>query len=192
MILRTKPLLVWSMLLVLAAAWIPTGCATGRTTTAAPTEMRLWPEALAQPSTPESHRAAATELFAVLNMEATLAQAIETSLQSQVTANPALRELVPVMRDFLARYMSFESLREPLTQLYVDRFSELELRQLTAFYRTPMGARSLQELPTLMQRSAAIGAARVQENIGELQGMIQQFIRRRGTPEAPATPAVAQ
>lgn len=165
------------------------GCASTGATTAATARagVQLWPERLDHPTTPATHRQAVDELFVAMDVERTFAQAVESSMRIQIDANPVMREFAPVIREFLARYMGFGALRERIAGLYMERFSELEIRQLTAFYRTTLGVRALQELPALMQRGGEIGAAQVREHSAELQDMIRAHLER--TPRGGAAPA---
>lgn len=175
----------WGLVGVLTLAG-SAGCAT--TAAGAPPlrETRLYPEQLAAPSTPETHRRAAEEMLEALHMQRTLAAALETSIRTQLEANPSLRPFEPVLREFLGRHMSYESIRGDLLRLYIERFNELELRQLTSFYRTPLGARAIEEMPALMERGSQIGVARVREHARELEGMVQQYVREHPDAGRPA------
>jgi len=136
-----------------------------------------WPQELDHPSTPETHRRAVYELFDVIHLKSTLEQALDTSLRTQIEANPKLRPLESVMRRFMAKYLSIDGIRDPLASLYMDRFSELEIVQLTAFYRTPLGKRTIDEVPKLLEEGGRIGKAKVQEHMDELKDMIRQQLQ---------------
>jgi uncharacterized protein len=51
------------------------------------------------------------------------------------------------------------------------------LRQLTAFYRTPLGQRTLTEVPGIMEESSKIGMTMVQDHMGELMQMVREELR---------------
>jgi hypothetical protein len=93
---------------------------------------------------------------------------MEISLQQQLNVNPSLRQYEQVLRDFLGKYLSYESLREDMAKLYMDRFSELQLVQMLAFYRTTTGQLAVSELPKLSQAGAELGARRIEEHKAEL------------------------
>lgn len=118
------------------------------------------------------HRAAVQELFDLMNMEAVLKDSIDQSLDIQIQAEPGLAPFRDTMKAFFDKYMSYESLRAPLMQVYTDAFTEAELKEITAFYRTPVGQKTLEKMPAMYQKGAEIGMQRVQENMGELQQMI--------------------
>jgi uncharacterized protein len=131
-----------------------------------------------------SHRKAVLELFQQMDMAKVMNAGIDASLKAQIQANPGLARFEAKMRAFLAKYMSWESMRDDYTALYMKAFSEDELKQLIAFYKTPVGRKALHELPSLMQQGAQLGMDRVQAHMGELQAMLQE-----PAPAQPAAPA---
>jgi uncharacterized protein len=174
-----------ALALALLALPSATGCAaspspppTAPPAGAAPaSEASPWPQELDHPSTPETHRRAVYGLFDVMRLKTALESALDTSLRTQIEANPKLRPLEPVMRRFMQKYLSIEGIRDPLARLYMDRFSELEIVQLTAFYRTPLGQRTTTELPKLLEEGGKIGMRLVQDHMDELKDMIRQHIQ---------------
>ena len=120
-----------------------------------------------------SHEQATLELFEALKMESTFEATLEASLQQVVQQNPQLVEYMDVMREFFRKYMSWGSLEDEMAQVYMKAFTEKEMRQLIAFYRTPIGKKAAQTVPQLAADGMAIGQRRVQANMGELQQMIQ-------------------
>lgn len=139
-----------------------------------------WPQALDHASTPETHRAAVDGLFEAMHLQQVLDIALDNAIKVQLEANPKIRQFEGVMRRFMGKYLSLKGVREPLTRLYVERFSELELVQLAAFYRTPLGERTLSELPKLLEEGGKIGLSLVQEHMDELKSMIRDEMMRSG------------
>lgn len=143
------------------------------------------------PQTPVSptHRAAALELLEAMRVSEALQLSIETILDAQLQSNPELRPVEGVMRDFFARYMSWENLKEGYARIYAGAFTEPELREMTAFYRTPTGQKLARATPQLMREGSELGQRAVQEHMAELQ---QAVIQRLSDPTpAPAPPAPA-
>jgi len=146
-----------------------------------------WPAQLGHASTPETHRQAVADLFIVLHMEEQLRSGMDLAMNNQMLANPNLRPFEAVMRKFMTKYLTLDAIREPMTRLYMDRFSELEIVQIANFYRTPLGQRSVAEVPKLMEEGSNFGRQLVQDHMGELQDMIREQIER----DAAAAPAPA-
>lgn len=131
-----------------------------------------------------SHRRAAERLLDVSGTASTMASAMDVLLQAQLRAAPQLAPFEGVIRKFLDKHMSFDAIRDELVALYVADFTEAELDELAAFYRTPTGARSIARLPVLMARGGQIGERRVRANQAELVRMIQEEQQRLGTQPA--------
>ena len=130
-----------------------------------------------------SHRNAAESLLNLMDMENLLNQSIDQMLQMQVQQNPAIAPYQTEMKSFLSKYMSWPSMKEDMVKLYTTEFTEPELKELTTFYQTPVGKKSIQRMPTLMQKGAEMGQKRVQEHLPELQAAIQA----KGAPGAGAS-----
>jgi hypothetical protein len=117
--------------------------------------------------------AEAEKLLDNLGMEEILEQSITQSLDFQVQKNPELVPYVGVMKAFLAKHMSYESLKDDIVNLYSTTFSVQELKDISAFYSTETGKKTLQKLPELARISNQLGSDRVQENIEELHQMLE-------------------
>ena len=57
--------------------------------------------------------------------------------------------------------------------MYTQAYTEAELKELTAFYLTKTGQKSLAVTPELMAKGSMIGQQRVQQNLPELRRMIE-------------------
>lgn len=128
--------------------------------------------AAAQPEPSASHMAAAVELLESMNIADALQLSINTMLEVQMQANPDMRQLEDVMREFFAKYMSWESLKDGYARIYANTFTENELRQITTFYRTPVGQKVARSMPQLMAEGAKLGERAVTDHQMELQQMI--------------------
>ncbi len=120
-----------------------------------------------------SHRAAAEALLNLMDMEKLMGQSVDQMLQMQVQQNPAIAAYQTQMKAFLGKYMSWASMKDDLVKIYTSEFTEPELKELTAFYQTPLGRKTVQKMPALLQKGAEIAQKRVQEHLPELQAAIQ-------------------
>lgn len=121
-----------------------------------------------------SHRAAAVDLMEVMHVEKTTNDAIDVMLKAQMEMNPILRPYEDLMRAFLAKYMSWESLREKYTDIYVEAYSEEELKAVSEFYRSPVGQKVLASLPRVMERAVAVGQSAVTSHLDELRARVKE------------------
>jgi len=120
----------------------------------------------------------AEKLLDSMNMQATLDGAISTMLNLQIDQKPELAPFKNVMSAFLAKYMSYAALKPDLVTIYASEFSASELRDIRNFYATPSGKKSIEKMPALMGKGAAIGAKSVQDHIQELQQIIKDESER--------------
>jgi hypothetical protein len=127
-----------------------------------------------------SHTRAAEELFATMKIEALMNQTIDTVIKAQLAQSPEMRKVEGVLRDFFTKYMSWKTIKPQMTALYTATFTEAELREINAFYRTPTGQKAITAMPALVQQGAAIGQKLVQDHIGELQANIQAKLKADG------------
>jgi len=77
------------------------------------------------------------------------------------------------MLKWAGSFMTWDAVSGQLIDLYAQTFTEAELKELTAFYKTPTGQKALTELPGLMQKGAAIGADLGKAHTPELEKMIR-------------------
>jgi len=115
----------------------------------------------------------AEKLLNTMGMDSAMTESMSVMIDLQLKQNPALAPFKTVMMEFFSKYMSWESLKPEFLKIYSETFSASELREINAFYATDTGKKTIREMPALMARGGQIGAARVQENIGELQSMIE-------------------
>lgn len=110
-----------------------------------------------------SQRKAALKLLEVTNSQKILDQmmaSMEQMMTSQFkamnlppegreAAEEARKESLAMLRDIL----SWEQMRDLYVDIYSEVFTEGELNQLVEFYQSPLGARLLEKMPEVMQKS---------------------------------------
>lgn len=109
-------------------------------------------------------------------------------VQLQVQQNPTLAPYEAVMREFLGKYMSWDSLKADLIKIYAEEFTASELAELNKFYQSPVGKKTVQKMPALMTKGAQIGTQRVQEHMAELQAAVAAQEKKQ-SEEATPSPA---
>jgi hypothetical protein len=120
-----------------------------------------------------SHEQAAHDLIRLLG-GAKLAESGAEAMMGIVRQNPELAPYEDVFRAWYKKVFAAGDLESEVAKLYVDAFSESELRELEAFYKTPIGQKALATLPELMKKGAELGMRRGQEHAGELQEMLEK------------------
>jgi hypothetical protein len=100
---------------------------------------------------------------------------------SAVRSNPQLAPYEDVFVAWYKQTMAKVDLESKMVALYAETFTEKELKDLTAFYRAPLGRKALQKMPELMRRGAEIGTAAAKDNQAELERMLE--VRRKEIEE---------
>jgi hypothetical protein len=86
----------------------------------------------------------------------------------------AMPQLIEVMR---ARSQAFA---DAIAGIYAHNFTADELRQVTAFYRGPVGQKFLEKMPVVAQESMGVGQKFGQEIAAELRNRMIEELRKRG------------
>ena len=117
----------------------------------------------------DSHSREVETLFRLTQMERKIRDSVDNLAAMQVRQNPQLAAHQMLIRAFLERYVGWQALRPELEAMYKEAFSENELKQMNAFYITPLGQKVLTRVPELVQARNQIAAQRLEQHIGELQ-----------------------
>ena len=128
-----------------------------------------------------SHRQQVETLFQLTQMEKKIQESVESVVQLQLRQNPQLAQHKEKVFDFFAKNIGWSALKDDITNMYLDRFSEKELKEINAFYITPAGQKVIKVLPELVQQRNQLAMQRLQQNIGELQKIV-------GQPQPATTP----
>lgn len=147
-----------------------------------PTVLAAQPQPVTQ--TPSSHhqteaRQAAEALFKALDYAKSYDETIQRLVDSQIQQMPVLAPYKPEMLAFLNKYMSWDSIKEEVIVMYSETFTAQELRELAAFYQTPLGKKALKKMPELVAKGAAMGQQRVQAHEAEFEAMIKKARKAR-------------
>jgi uncharacterized protein len=169
---------VLRVILSLAVVAACAGRSATTTTPATPAGI-AWPTQLDHPSTKMTHREAALLVLDSSGLQPLMTSMIDVSLDSQLKVNPILVPYKHVMREFLAKYLSYEAIRDELADVYVARFNELQLRQIAAFYATPTGKLAVSVMPEMAQLGAQLGRKHVEDHQSELMEMLKKAERDR-------------
>jgi uncharacterized protein len=139
---------------------------------AAALSLLITASAAAQQSISPSHESAAAELVALLQLEQQTAAGMSmmTGQAGMMGDNP----LADVVQEFVREKLPWSRLQPEYVRLYAQTFSEPELRELAAFYRTPIGRRVVETTPHLAAGAMEISQRLMMPHMGELQRRIMQ------------------
>ena len=129
-------------------------------------------------NTSDSHYQAAEELLQQMDMQLILTQSIDGMIDAQVRANPQMLMFEDIMKSFMQKYMSWESLKDVYIEIYIEEFMESELRDITAFYQTETGKKAIQRTPVIMQKGMEIGEQVMTQHLPELERLIMERVQQ--------------
>jgi uncharacterized protein len=127
-----------------------------------------------------SHKAAVEKLFATMEMPITHQATIDKMLQTQMQANPAMTAMRGVLEPFLNKHLGWDALKDDMVKLYAQTFSEEEIGELEKFYLSPVGRKTLKEMPGLMAKGMATAQQKMQTHMPELQAALQEEAAKKG------------
>ena len=130
-------------------------------------------DAVADTSESAAREQAATELIKLMGLEEQMLGGAAAMVDAMSSQSPELRQYRDVIIEWAESIMTWETFGPQLTQIYAEAFTENELRDLIAFYKTPTGQKTLSLMPELTQKGAQLGVTEAQAHIPRLQQMIQ-------------------
>lgn len=126
---------------------------------------------------PIGHEDTALELLEAMRMGEVMEAQIEIRVDAMSRQAPMLAQYDDVVLDFFNKYLSWDQVRDDYVRLYAESYSEDELRELIAFYQTPLGEKMVDLIPTFQQRETEITEERMQEHMPELQQNLQEAMQ---------------
>jgi hypothetical protein len=106
-------------------------------------------------------------------------QSFNTTLDQQIQQMPQLAPYRNVLESFYREQMDWKTLEPEFTKLYLDVFSESELREMIAFYQTPLGQKMQAKMPLLMAKSSELTTRRLQAAMPQLTQKLQAAMREK-------------
>jgi hypothetical protein len=86
--------------------------------------------------------------------------------------------IVPLLMELANRQVG--EFAEEVAALYARNFTVEEIRQVTAFYRSPVGQKFLEKTPVIAQESMVMGQKFGQRIVQDLQTRMRDELRKRG------------
>ena len=81
------------------------------------------------------------------------------------------KKMVALMRT----EMSWDKMKEPMTEIYLSNFNEKEIQGMLDFYKSEVGKATLEKLPVVMQQSMQVGQKLAQNMMPKIQGLAEEL-----------------
>jgi hypothetical protein len=122
----------------------------------------------------QGHREQVEILFKLTKMEQKINESVESIAQLQLQQNPTLEPKRDLLMNFLNRHIGWNAMRGDITEMYLQTFTEEELKFINDFYITTTGQKVITIVPELVQDRNKLAMMRLQQNIGELQQIMSE------------------
>ena len=119
-----------------------------------------------------SHLEQVEILFKLTRMKQKIDESVESVAQLQLRQNPALAAKSDQLMAFLERHIGWNAVRGDLYEMYMQTFTEEELKTINDFYITTTGQKVIVIVPQLVQERNRLAMQRLEQNIGELQAIM--------------------
>ncbi len=141
-------------------------------------------------------RAIAEELLTLMNMQDTIEKSFamvkqmipaqmekmkETAGATNMPAN-AIGHMEKMM-DMIAAELSWEKMKGDYIALYAETFTEQELKDTVAFYKSPAGQAFIKKQPELMQRSMEITQKIMMQIMPKIQALTKELKQAKPATE---------
>lgn len=87
---------------------------------------------------------------------------------------PGASSRIDKMMDLLKQEFGWEKIKDEYINLYANTFTEAELKNIIAFYKTPAGQAFIKKQPVLMQQSLELTQKRIKEVMPKIRAMAQE------------------
>jgi uncharacterized protein len=119
------------------------------------------------------HRQAATDLLSLMKAAQSLETSTSAVIDAQIAMNPEMAPFRDILIQWVTKYFDWDVIGPQLVDVYMKTFTEAELRELVAFYRTPTGRKALARMPVLMEEGIRLGQELANEHRNELAVLIK-------------------
>jgi uncharacterized protein len=127
----------------------------------------------------------AIQLMQITNfdqMMTTMRQQVSASIEQSIgianscaASQPVFGEFTQALGDKLADALTSPEFKVDVASVYAETFDEQELRDIIAFYQSPLGRKMLAKMPELMQRSTQISQERIKAIMPDIESITEHY-----------------
>ncbi len=121
------------------------------------------------------------KLLEVMGMSKVYGKIVNQATEQMVKRRSMLKSVEPDIKNFYNKYIGWNSIKDDLAKVYAKYFTAEDIKKLEAFYKTPVGKKTLEVMPQLMREGRKIGMKRIIEHRGELKDIILKAIKNSKT-----------
>jgi len=132
-----------------------------------------------------THREAAVRVLEITKADAAMKSGFQAmidpvlaSMRQRGMPEAAAQEVKEAFSQWFTEEIKWEDIKPKMVEIYVQQFSEAELKELQAFYQTPTGQKAIEKLPIVMQQGANIGREYAQSKGQILQAKLKEIAEK--------------
>jgi hypothetical protein len=103
-------------------------------------------------------------------------------LKQQGVPDAAVEEIRAEARALYVRIFTADELRKQTVELYTKHFTEEEIVELTEFYRTPLGQKTLAATPAIMTDVMKVAMPAIQKEMPAFQQKVGEIVEKHQAP----------
>jgi hypothetical protein len=119
---------------------------------------------------------AAGKLFSAMNLKDVYKKIVEASTMSLVQREPRLEKVKDKIEAFYNKHIGWDAVKDDMAKIYAKYYTAADLEELTKFYTTDLGKKTLAMLPKISQEGRALGMKKVMSHQEELQKIVQKAL----------------
>jgi len=131
----------------------------------------------------------AEELLALMKFDRNIEKSFEAARQMQMAQirtmtlsmldEVAARDVRQRTMDYMQEQLSWKNLKDEFIAAYADVFTEPELKDLVAFYKSPAGKTYVEKVPLVMDKSSEISRKHMLEIAPKVQEIVREAAQRQ-------------
>jgi hypothetical protein len=132
-----------------------------------------------------SHRKAVEKLF-TLTKTSTMMDSVRNQTKKMLYQQMSQQDIPEAKKPIFNKYMSemielitntvnWDKVKPEMTDLYMSNFSENEINDMLAFYRSPTGKKFVDKMPIIMKKSMEIGQRQTRMMIPQLNRLFERM-----------------
>ena len=132
-----------------------------------------------------SHRKVSEDLLKMLKIDKMMGPMYEQinkmqgDMISKMNVPEDLKEItkrhMSRVNDLVRREIGWDNLKSDFIDIYVDEFSESDIREMITFYKSPAGKKFIEKSPILMQRAMLISQGKVIKLMPEIERLTKDM-----------------
>jgi len=130
-----------------------------------------------------AQRALAAQLIDMTNGKETMRSGFDTVMNGVIEnmrQHGMPQEGVDAIKAAVAKWydqeINFDEIRPKMVDFYVKEFSEDELKQILAFYQSPVGLKAIKDMPNVMKEGAMVAQEYTKAKIPSLNAQITPIL----------------